>query len=132
MKQEDLAALPARLHGLGIGRLRQAVNLLLTGRDRGLPSLARVSDMELPGASGRLKGRFYLPHDVRPGGPMMVFFHGGGFVLGSPWTHDALCARLAAASGWRIISSSYRLAPDAPFPAQLDDALGRGGGARRR
>jgi acetyl esterase len=123
MNQEDLAALPARLHGLGLERIRRATNVLLTGRDRGLPSLARTDDMFLPGATGKLAGRFYLPHDAKPGGPMMVFFHGGGFVLGSPGTHDALCARLAAASGWRIISTSYRLAPDAPFPAQLDDAL---------
>jgi acetyl esterase len=123
MKQEDLATLPARLHGLGLERIRRATTQLLAGRDRALPDLARMEDMQLPGAAGTLKGRFYLPHDARPGGPMMVFFHGGGFVLGNPMTHDAMCARLAAASGWRVISAAYRLAPDAPFPAQLDDAL---------
>ncbi|MDQ0462725.1 acetyl esterase [Caulobacter ginsengisoli] len=123
MNQEDLATLPARLHGLGLERVRQAVNHLLTGRDKSLPGLARIDEMRLPGAAGGLKGRFYLPHDAKPGGPLMVFFHGGGFVLGGPMTHEAFCIRLAAASGWRIISASYRLAPDAPFPAQLDDAL---------
>lgn len=123
MTEVDLSTLPARLHEIGLERIRRATDHLLTDRDKTLPSLARVSDMELPGAVGRLKGRFYLPHDARPGGPMMVFYHGGGFVLGSPGTHDALCHRLAAASGWRVISTSYRLAPAAAFPAQLDDAM---------
>ncbi len=123
MNQDDLATLPARLHGLGLARIRQAVNLLLTDRDREAMAMVKADPMSLPGAAGALSGRFYRPSNVKPGGTMLVYFHGGGFVLGNPMTHDALCRRLAAASGWQIISASYRLAPEAPFPAQLDDAM---------
>lgn len=123
MTSADLNALPARLHRIGLDRVRRAVELLLAERDRDLPPLAQVSAIRMPGAGGALNGRFYKPVDAATSGPMLVFFHGGGFVLGSPATHHALCARLATASGWRLISSPYRLAPEASFPAQLDDAL---------
>jgi acetyl esterase len=51
-----------------------------------------------------------------------VFFHAGGFVVGAPASHDALCGQLSLASGCAIVSCSYRLAPEHPFPAALDDA----------
>lgn len=123
MSQTDLTTLPAQLHRIGLTRVRQAVDHLLANRDKDLPGLAQYSGIEMPGAAGRLRGRFYKPRDAALTGPMMVYFHGGGFVLGSPATHHAMCARLAAASGWRLISSPYRLAPEASFPAQLDDAM---------
>lgn len=53
----------------------------------------------------------------------LVFFHGGGLVAGSLETHDVLCRRLAAASGVNVIAVDYRLAPEARFPAQLEDAI---------
>jgi epsilon-lactone hydrolase len=53
----------------------------------------------------------------------LLYLHGGGFVIGSTGTHRSLVARLAAASGTRALSLDYRLAPEAPFPAALDDAL---------
>lgn len=123
MNQVDLSSLPAQLHEIGLNRVRRAIDYLLTDRDRGLPPLAEVNAIRMPGAAGALTGRFYKPRNVATSGPLVVFFHGGGFVLGSPDTHHALCQRLAAASGLRVISSGYRLAPEAPFPAQLDDAL---------
>lgn len=123
MTNVDLSTLPARLHEVGLARVRQAVNHLLSDRDREALALVKSDPMSLPGAAGRLSGRFYRPANVKLGGPMLVYFHGGGFVLGNPMTHDALCRRLAAASGWQVVSASYRLAPEAPFPAQLDDAL---------
>jgi acetyl esterase len=52
-----------------------------------------------------------------------VFYHGGGFVVGSLSSHDPLCRRLAAVSGVRIVSVDYRLAPEHPFPAAVDDAF---------
>ena len=53
---------------------------------------------------------------------VLVFFHGGGLVAGSVDTHDGMCRRLAAASGAKVMSVGYRLAPEAKFPASLDDA----------
>jgi acetyl esterase len=53
----------------------------------------------------------------------IVYLHGGGFVLGDLDTHDALCRRLAAATGSTVVSVAYRLAPEHPYPAAVDDAL---------
>ena len=65
--------------------------------------------------------RIYRPN--KKAAAALVFFHGGGLVAGSLETHDALCRRLAAASGVNVIAVDYRLAPDARFPAQLEDAI---------
>lgn len=54
--------------------------------------------------------------------PVIVYFHGGGWVVGNLDTHDAVCRRLAQTSGWVVISVDYRLAPEHPYPAALDDA----------
>jgi acetyl esterase/lipase len=54
---------------------------------------------------------------------VLIFFHGGGLVAGSLETHDGLCRRLAATSGINIVAVDYRLAPEARFPAQLEDAI---------
>ena len=60
----------------------------------------------------------------RPAGApgVVVHLHGGGFVEGGLTSHDALCHRLAARSGWEVLAVDYRLAPEHPFPAALDDA----------
>lgn len=65
--------------------------------------------------------RVYRP--IQQATAALVFFHGGGLVAGSLETHDALCRRLAAASGINVIAVDYRLAPEARFPAQLEDAI---------
>lgn len=61
------------------------------------------------------------PHPVS--GKAMIYLHGGGYVMGSPTTHRSLVARLAKACGVRTLSVDYRLAPEHPFPAALEDAL---------
>src|SRR5450631_2402583 len=70
---------------------------------------------------GEVPLRLYRPHQGAKA--MLVFFHGGGLVAGSPDTHDSLCRKLAAASGVNILSVGYRRAPEAKFPAQLEDAI---------
>jgi acetyl esterase len=69
-----------------------------------------------------MAARLYMPR-VLHAGPPILFFHGGGFISCGLETHDALCRRLAAASGLRVISVSYRLAPEHPAPAQVEDAI---------
>jgi acetyl esterase len=54
--------------------------------------------------------------------PALVYFHGGGLIAGNLDTHDALCRALANSIGCAIISVAYRLAPECPFPAAIDDA----------
>ncbi len=84
--------------------------------------VARTTDLALPGPGGRLPARHYVPDE--PGGPhpLLVYLHGGGFVLGDLETHDALCRILCARAGVHVLSIDYRLAPEHPFPAAVDDA----------
>lgn len=104
-------------------RMRQAARFVMSRRDRSLPLLARISNLTLPGPAGPLPARLYVPRAATANGPTLVFFHGGGFVVCDIETHDAFCVRLADEAGVKVISCDYRLAPEAPFPAQLDDAL---------
>ncbi|WP_433267401.1 alpha/beta hydrolase [Actinosynnema sp. CS-041913] len=67
-------------------------------------------------------GRFYTPHGLPEGSPLLVFYHGGGWVSGDLDSHDNLCRFLAAEAGVRVLSADYRLAPEHPFPAAADDA----------
>lgn len=89
---------------------------------RTLPSLAvavSVSDH----AAGGVPMRLYRPpsgSDATPS-PLLVFLHGGGWVLGDLDTHDACCRWLCVESGWAVLAVGYRLAPEHPFPAGLDD-----------
>ncbi|QFZ16269.1 alpha/beta hydrolase [Saccharothrix syringae] len=66
--------------------------------------------------------RFYEPTNLPPGSPLLVFYHGGGWVSGDLDSHDNLCRFLAVESGVRVLAVDYRLAPEHPFPAAVDDA----------
>jgi acetyl esterase len=83
--------------------------------------MASVTDGTLSGPAGPLRIRTYRP-SARPT-PTMVFFHGGALVAGDVDTHDAVARKLASATGFTTVSAEYRLAPENPFPAALDDAL---------
>ncbi|GJD49472.1 Carboxylesterase NlhH [Methylobacterium crusticola] len=84
-------------------------------------ALAAVAEHALPGPAGRLPARLYVPH-AGPAGPGLLFLHGGGFVAGDLDSHDGLCRALAAEAGVRVLALDYRLAPEHPFPAALEDA----------
>jgi len=90
----------------------------------GLVSLpvAAVEDMVIPGPAGELPVRVYTPEDQGPF-PVVVFFHGGGWVLGNLDTHDPMCRALCSGAGCVVVSVDYRLAPEHRFPAASDDAL---------
>lgn len=81
-----------------------------------------VRDLTVEGAEGPLAARHYVP-DEEPGGPrpLIVFYHGGGFVLGNLDTHDAPCRLLCRHAGAHVLSVDYRLAPEHPFPAAVED-----------
>src|SRR5215468_2933063 len=82
--------------------------------------VARVENRALPGPAGQIPVRVYTPKGSGPF-PGLVFFHGGGFVLGNLDTHDGLCRGLANAGGCTVISVDYRLAPEHPYPAAPED-----------
>lgn len=71
-----------------------------------------------------LPGRLYRPNVTRDDRlPLLVYFHGGGWCVGDVDSHDGLCRDLASTSGWAVLSVGYRLAPEHPFPAAVDDAV---------
>jgi acetyl esterase len=72
---------------------------------------------------GDLPGRLYVPSKASAHGPLLLFFHGGGWVYGDLDSHDPTCRFLAERSGVRVLSVGYRLAPEHPFPAAYDDAM---------
>jgi acetyl esterase len=83
--------------------------------------LAVIRDLSIPGPAGVIPARLYDARTTREAGPVMVFFHGGGFVIGNLDTHDPYCAEAARALDIPVIAIDYRLAPEAPFPAGPDD-----------
>lgn len=90
----------------------------------GPPPPAQSEDRRLRGSGGDLGVRIITPPGLAAGpGPGLVYFHGGGLVAGSIDTHDPLARALAVSAGCRVVSVEYRLAPEAPFPAALDDAV---------
>jgi acetyl esterase len=82
-----------------------------------------VDDLSFAGPGGQLRARRYVPAGLAAPSPGLVFLHGGGWVTGNLDTHDALCRRLAITGRLRVIAIDYRLAPEHPFPAAVDDAL---------
>jgi acetyl esterase/lipase len=80
-----------------------------------------VANRTIPGPAGDIPVRVYTPGDVDGATPIIVFLHGGGFVVGTLDSHDATARRLCEASGTVVMSVDYRLAPEHPFPAGPDD-----------
>lgn len=83
--------------------------------------LAVIRDLVAPGPAGEVPVRLYDARATREAGPAVVFFHGGGFVIGDLDTHHAFCTEIAAALDLPVIAVHYRLAPEHPFPAAPDD-----------
>jgi acetyl esterase len=88
-------------------------------------AVGRIDNLTIPGpasSGGEIRARAYVP--VASAGPMpaLIFFHGGGFVAGSLESHDGLCRLFAAEGGFKVIAVEYRLAPEHPHPAAVDDA----------
>ena len=83
--------------------------------------VARVQEIRVAGADGELGARLYVPLEESAG--LLVYFHGGGFVVCDLDTHDNPCRFLASRAGVRVLSVDYRLAPEHRFPAAIDDAF---------
>ena len=89
-------------------------------RDR-LPALSRVTDLAIGTPAGSLAMRLYEPEDA--GGPVIVYLHGGMWMLGDLETHDRTCRLLAAATGVRVLAVDFRRAPEHQWPAAVEDGL---------
>ncbi|HEX8753035.1 MAG TPA: alpha/beta hydrolase [Solirubrobacterales bacterium] len=86
--------------------------------------MARVEAVEIPGQGGTIPGRLYVPLGAPASapGPLLVYYHGGGWVIGDLETHDCVCRFFAAAAGTAVLAIDYRRAPEHPFPAPVEDA----------
>jgi acetyl esterase len=89
------------------------------------PHVGSLRDLEAPGPAGPIRLRSYRPLGTPEDAvlPVLVYFHGGGWVIGDLETHDTLCRELCNLSGTAVIAVDYRLAPEHRFPAAIDDAL---------
>lgn len=96
---------------------RQMVQML----EKPAPAVARIDDLAVPGPHGQIPVRFYAAAACDMAGPLIVYFHGGGWVFGDLETHNSFCADLAAASGLRVLAVDYRMAPEHRFPVAHDE-----------
>ena len=120
---DTLAAMsPANALSQTVHERRSAVAQLLSFSG-GTEAVGAIGTHTLPGPEGALPLRSYTPAGFGPTDllPGLVYFHGGGLVAGSLDTHDPICRSLTNASGCRVVSVDYRLAPEHPFPAAIAD-----------
>ena len=101
---------------------REMYRMMASALEPPAVSIGKIENITMPGPAGQIRLRVYTP--VADGGaalPAIVYFHGGGWVIGDLDTHDALCRNLANECAARVISVDYRLAPEHRFPAAVDD-----------
>ncbi|CAL9592836.1 alpha/beta hydrolase [Streptomyces sp. enrichment culture] len=116
-------ALTTPVRELGVRAARELLGSAPS--DRPLTPLDRVDEVAVPARSGPLRARLYHPPGptAREPRPTLLYLHGGGFILGTLDGVDEVCRAIAARSGWAVLSLEYRLAPEHPYPAALEDAL---------
>ncbi|MUL63304.1 steroid monooxygenase [Mycobacterium sp. CBMA 234] len=122
MVLEMVAAMnPPPLESLPVEMARAAMVEANLTRPPG-PDIGEIVDGEFPGAAGELEYRLYRPACPGPH-PVVVYFHGGGWVLGDAASDDPLCRDLCARTDALVVSMNYRHAPEQPFPAAADDGV---------
>ncbi len=119
-----LNALPGpRSHEVGPNEAR---TMMLASRhvaDAPAGELALICDLACPGPGDEIGLRLYDAREEREAGPLLLFFHGGGFVLGDLDTHEPICAELARRLDMPVVAVDYRLAPEHPWPAGAEDCI---------
>jgi acetyl esterase len=107
------------LSALSVDDVRALTHELARQRAADAPVLAETRDVVIPGPAGDIRARLYRPEHATSG--LFVYFHGGGWVIGGVEASDGTCRYLADTAGVAILSVDYRLAPEHPFPAAVDD-----------
>jgi acetyl esterase/lipase len=103
---------------------RQAVDKMSEDSEADPPQVGETVDGDFAGPGGKIRFRRYRPQGAAAGPlPTLIYYHGGGFVIGNIETHDSTCRRLANKSRCQVISIDYRLSPEHPFPAPTDDGV---------
>jgi len=108
-----------KLNELGPEGAREQLGAITA--DPGEPAVGEVTDETIPGPAGAVPVRAYRP-EGEPPFPTLAYFHGGGWVVGDLDTHDRTCRTLTNAADCLVVSVDYRLAPENPFPAAVEDA----------
>ncbi len=119
---ESRAAPAPDLESLSVEERRRQFRAEMIGLGRDPATMALVEERSLDLVDRRLGARLYVPRDEAPGA-VVLYAHGGSFVVGDLDSHDWLCRRLASDLRRRIVALDYRLAPEHPFPAALEDVV---------
>lgn len=117
-----LAAMPGpKMHELDAPAARAVYVMMKDVADPPIGELGTMLDLAVPGSAGDIPARLFDPRASREPGPAVVFFHGGGFVIGDLESHASFTAEMARVLDLPVIAVDYRLAPEAPWPAAPDD-----------
>jgi len=117
-----LNAMPGpKMHEMGAIAARQVYGAMRDMTDLPVGDLGTRLDLAIPGPGGDIPATLFDPRISREPGPAMVFYHGGGYVIGDVESHASICAEIARVLDLPVISVDYRLAPEAPWPAAPDD-----------
>ena len=124
LMEKGFAAGRPRLHTLSAAEARAMADKMSADGEADPPEVAQVTDGVLSGPRGPIGFRRYWPAGVNENPiPTLVYYHGGGFVIGNLETHDSTCRRLANKSRCQVIAIDYGMAPEHPFPAPVEDSL---------
>lgn len=110
-----------KMHELDAATARQMFLAMKDVGDPAVGELGTLLDLSIPGPAGDIPARLYDPRASREPGPAVVFFHGGGFVIGDLDSHGSFTAEMARVLDLPVIAVDYRLAPEFPWPAAPDD-----------
>jgi acetyl esterase len=117
-----LNAMPGpRTHQMAPEAARQVYSAMKDVADRPVGELAVIRDLAIPGPAGTIPARLFDARATRQPGPALVFYHGGGFVIGDIDTHASVCAEIARTLDVPVVSVDYRLSPEHRWPAAPDD-----------
>lgn len=111
------------LHTFGVDGARAQMRRLPQLMDPPPPKVLRVDETEFDGPRGMVRLRIYVPPGVHSDAPVLVYFHGGGGVVGDLGTHDVPCRMLCRGADCVVVSVEYALAPETPFPGGYEDCL---------
>ncbi|WP_416466971.1 alpha/beta hydrolase [Pseudomonas sp. LFS044] len=111
------------MHEQSVEQAREEFELSALLLDPAPPQDTAVTPLQIPTRDGaRLPARLYRAPACQNQGPVILYFHGGGYVVGSLDSHDMVCRRLSQATGYAVLAPAYRLAPEHRFPAAVHDA----------